>query len=123
MKSMDDFELEDNYAEKLYDEYDEEEDEELSLEREDNIIKVLDPDLIEYFNEAQVIKKKTFNSKTKKSKKDREIYPAGTPVKFQNQQCTVLYGPYDLDGKDMYELETTDGNVISGEYSKIQKLS
>jgi hypothetical protein len=97
-----------------------EEEEMLELEREGELVKKLDNDLLEYFSDAKVIKK---NPKLTKKKKEKIVYEVGQKVKAKNVIGSILYGPYELaNGKQMYEVETNDGNVISVEEKHLEKV-
>ena len=122
-KQFDDFEKEDLEYDTKYEDTDFSLDDDDFEECEGDISKVLDPELLEYFNDAKVIgSKKTNFSKQKKKKKDKVVYESDQKVKFKGKKCTILYGPYDKDNKQFYELETENGNVISAEYSQIEEL-
>lgn len=105
----------------IIDDFEEEEEEVLELQREGQLVKNLDSDLLEYFSDAKVIKK---NPKSTKKKKEKIIYEIGQKVKAKNIEGTILYGPYELpNGKQMYEIETIDGNVISVEERYLEKIN
>lgn len=99
----------------------EEEFDELTLEKENNLYKQLDPDLIEYFNDARIIKRKT-NFKSKKNKKDKIVYNVGEKVSINNEICTILYGPYEKDNKVYYEIENSKENVLAVEEKNIKNI-
>lgn len=88
-------------------------------EEEKDISKVLDDDLLEYFNDAKIYVSKN-GSKSKRKKKEKIIFESGQTVFYKNEKCSVIYGPYERDGKQMYELETESDNIISAEYSSIK---
>jgi uncharacterized protein YaiL (DUF2058 family) len=100
--------------------YKEDDDEVLDAERERKLINVLDSDILKYFNEAQVIKKKPFNG-CKKVKKEKPEYAVGQKIKVNNLEGTILFGPYEQNDKIMYEVETEKG-VISIDYRSIKKI-
>ena len=108
-----------NPNESTFFDYDEDDDEECN----GDITKVLDSELIEYFNDARVIPSKKNNLfKTKKKKRDKIIFEMDQKVKVNGTKCIVLYGPFEKDNKQYYELETEAGNVIRAEYNQIEEL-
>lgn len=90
-----------------------------SEEEEERLITKLDDELIEMFSDARIITKKSF--KTKK-KKDKIIYITGDAVKANGRKGNILYGPYEVDGKQMYEVEIDGNGVISAEEKNIEKI-
>jgi len=118
---------EDNICEKPYIEsLDEDEDEDDMLEHDEDIFKILDPDILKYLNDDRSFSKKSFikpSSLIKKKKKDKIIYEIGEKIKIKNEKCCIIYGPYEIEGKQMYEIETNAGNIISIEDKFIEKFS
>jgi hypothetical protein len=112
-----------NYNDTLEEIYEDEDDE--VLERDDDIFKVLDPEILEYLNDEKStpIKKTIKTSSLKKKKKDKIVYEVDEKVRVKGEKCSIIYGPYEVDGKQMYEIETSQGNVISVEDKFIEKLS
>jgi hypothetical protein len=79
----------------------------------------LDPELMEMFSEARIITKKS--SKSKK-KKEKVIYNCGERVSVKGKKGTIIYGPYEVDNKQMYEIDIDDNGVISAEEKHITKI-
>jgi len=94
-------------------------DEDIDDIKEQKMLETLDSDLLKYFSEARVVKKKTVN---KKSKKEKIIFVVGDKVKINNISGTILYGPYEKDNKFFYELETKDGVISIEDKGNIQKI-
>ena len=91
---------------------------EISLEKENEIIKILDDDLIKYFGEAKIINKRKLNNNFKKNK--RKDFIVGQKIKINNMSGKILFGPYEIGNKLMYEIELENGNIISEDMSKIE---
>ena len=101
-----------------YTKIEEEDEEEISLEKENEIIKKLDDDLIKYFGEAKIINKRKLNNNFKKNK--RKDFIVGQKIKINNMSGKILFGPYEIGNKLMYEIELENGNIISEDMSKIE---
>lgn len=89
-----------------------------SEESEQRLIRKLDDELLEYFSEARIISKKPSG---KHKKKEKIIYLAGQEVTVQGRKGTIIYGPYDQDGKQMYEIELENNGVICTEDKHIKR--
>lgn len=94
-------------------------DDEIDNIKEQKMLETLDSDLLKYFNEAHVVKKKTI---TKKSKKEKIVYIIGDKIKVNNIIGTIIYGPYEKDNKIFYEIETADGIISIEDKGNIQKV-
>ena len=94
-------------------------DDEESPESEQRLINKLDDELIEYFSDARIIIKKTL--KKNKKKKEKVIYTIGQTVNIGTKKGIIIYGPYEVDGKSMYEIEIDDNGVISVEEKYINR--
>ena len=101
-----------------YTKIEEEDEEEISLEKENEIIKKLDDDLIKYFGEAKIINKRKLNNNFKKNK--RKDFIVGQKIKINNMSGKILFGPYEIGNKLMYEIELENGNIISEDMNKIE---
>ena len=55
------------------------------------------------------------SSEMKKKKRSRldVIYERGDSVIYKNKKCKILYGPYEKNYKDVYELLTEDKTLVS----------
>jgi hypothetical protein len=96
-------------------------DEEIDNIKEQKMLETLDSDLLKYFSEARVVKKK--NNFNKKTKKEKNIFTAGEKVKFNNKNGCIIYGPYEKDDKIFYEIETTHGIIsVEDKGNNIQKI-
>ena len=108
--------LEDDYQDKEYESKDFEDDEE--SEDADRLFNKLDDELLEMFSEARIITKR---SSKQKKKKEKIVYLMGDNVKVNNRKGIILYGPYEIDNKQMYEIEIENEGVISAEEKHITK--
>lgn len=96
-------------------------DEEIDDIKEQKMLETLDSDLLKYFSEARVVKKK--NSFNKKIKKEKNVFMAGEKVKFNNKNGCIIYGPYEKNDKIFYEIETTNGIIsIEDKGNNIQRI-
>lgn len=99
----------------------EEDDDEIDDIKEQKMLETLDSDLLKYFNEARITKKKQIGNK--KTKKEKNIFSVGEKVKFNNIVGTILFGPYEKNDKLFYEIETEYGIVsIEDKGNNIQKM-
>lgn len=80
----------------------------------------MDDDLAEYFSDARMLPKKTAST-TMKKKKNKIIFKTGDKVECKEGTGSILYGPYDVDAKKMYEIELDNGNIISIDEKHISK--
>ena len=98
---------------------DEDEEEEISLEKEEAIIKTLDSDLVKYFGDAKIINRKKLNNNNfKKSRK--QDFTIGQKVKINNNFGKIIFGPYEVGNKFMCEIELENGNIISEDINNIK---
>jgi hypothetical protein len=96
-------------------------DEEIDNIKEQKMLETLDSDLLKYFSEARIVKKK--NNLSKKTKKEKNIFVAGEKVKFNNKTGCIIYGPYEKDDKTFYEIETSNGIIsVEDKGNNIQKV-
>ncbi|MFW6015122.1 MAG: hypothetical protein ACOCRK_01640 [bacterium] len=104
--------LSSNYEEEIESYFDtlDENDEDLELTRESKLLDKLDPELVEYFSEARLIKKRSLGKKIKNKSK---LYKTDDKIKYNNTTATIIYGPYKVGNKKMYEIETKSGDVMS----------
>ena len=116
----DNYDLEDHQLHDFNCEEDEDENEDkISLEKEEKIIKNLDDDLIKYFGDAKIISpKRKLNNNLKKNKK--KDFTIGQKVKINNMHGKILFGPYEKNNKFMCEIELENGNIISEDINKIE---
>lgn len=79
----------------------------------------VDKDIMGYFVDARVTSKRS--TTFKKKKKEKITYQVGQAIFLTNKKCnaTIVYGPYELDKKQMYEVEL-DNTVISVEERHIK---
>jgi len=90
---------------------DDNEEDKISLEKEEKIIKILDDDLLKYFGDAKIITKRKSNNNFKKNKK--KDFTIGQKIKINDLHGKILFGPYEINGKLMCEIELENGNIIS----------
>ena len=87
-------------------ETDDEEDEDISQDLS------IDKDLAGYFSDARVSTKS--KSSTNKKKVKKITYKTGTKVLInKKEEGTIIYGPYESNKKQMYEVELANGDLIS----------
>lgn len=96
-------------------------DDEIDDIKEQKMLQTFDSDLLKYFNDARIMKKKCLINK--KVKKEKNIFITGDKVKFNNICGTIIYGPYEKNDKIFYEIESNNG-IASIEYkgNNIQKI-
>lgn len=106
---------EENYYNENNDYYDND-----NKELDKNLSKDVDEDLAEYFSDAHI-----FSSKKQSNKKrnKRIIYKVDDKImvlinKVQNKG-QILFGPYDVNKKQYYQIELTDGNIIEADEKHI----
>lgn len=112
-----------NYNDKYYynDEYNENNKyASYNKETENDLSKDVDDDLAEYFSDAHI-----FSSKKQSNKKrnKRIIYKVDDKImvlinKIQNKG-QILFGPYDINKKQYYQIELADGNIIEADEKHI----
>ena len=92
--------------------FDDEDDEDEASD-EAQLMKSMDGDLAGYFSDARMFTpKKMTNSMKKKPKKI--IYKNGDQVIVTNKgNGSIIYGPYEVNKKQMYEVELANGDLIS----------
>ena len=56
---------------------------------------------------------KSSEMKKKKRAKADVVYERGDSVIYKNKKCKILYGPYEKNYKDVYELLTEDNTIVS----------
>ena len=110
-----------NYDNEYLNDYNEDIDSDDNEENDSINIATVDKDVMEYFLDGRVASKKS--TTFKKKKKDKITYKNGQAVFITNKKCnaTIIYGPYELDKKQMYEIEI-DNTVISIEEKYIKVL-
>lgn len=76
----------------------------------------IDDDLADYFSDARVGVKPKNNKKKKNVKQKRVIFSSGDIVNIkrlgQEFKASIIYGPYEVDKKQMYEVEINGGEII-----------
>ena len=75
----------------------------------------IDDDLADYFSDARVgVKSKNKKKKTMKPKKI--VFSSGDIVNIKRAgkeiKASIIYGPYEVDKKQMYEVEIDGGEII-----------
>lgn len=70
-----------------------------------------DGELLGYFNDARI--STSSSTKFKKKKKEKIVFESGQQAIYKNKEITILYGPYENDSKQMYEVQLSDGSVTS----------
>ena len=75
------------------------------------LMKSMDGDLAGYFSDARVFAPK--KSAAQKKAKKPQPYKNGEKVIVNGKEGTVVYGPYEVNKKKMYEIELVDGDLIS----------
>lgn len=58
----------------------------------------------------------------KKKKKNEIIFNVGDKVIYRKKQATVLFGPYEKNYKQVYELQMEDGSVTPAISVSIKKI-
>ena len=91
----------------------EEEDDELN---DNKLANDMDDDLAEYFSDARMMPKKT-----SKKKKAKVVYKTGDEVTTKQGKGHIIYGPYEVNKKQMYEIELDSGDLISLDDKHISK--
>ena len=95
-------------------------------EDDSSLMHTIDNDLAGYFSDARlgIPKKKMVDTMKKKPK--RIIYKAGDQViatiNRQTVKGTVLFGPYESNKKQMYQLELENGEIAEAEEKKLQNI-
>lgn len=111
-----------SYKDKYYynDDYNENDKYSYNKEFENDLSKDVDEDLAEYFSDAHI-----FSSKKQSNKKrnKRIIYKVDDKIivlvnKIQNKG-QILFGPYDINKKQYYQIELADGNIIEADEKHI----
>ena len=106
---------EDEYYEKLYKENKYKDD----MIDDDNVENI-DDDLVEYFSDARVYSNKK-NPNKKRNK--RIIYKIDDNILVLNNKVKnkgiILFGPYDVNKKNMYQIELANGDIIEADEKHI----
>ena len=84
------------------------------------LVSNMDNDLAGYFSDARVFAKKTTSTK-KKQKQKTSSYKIGDKVTVKGVKGSIIFGPYEVDKKKMYEIELDNGELISIDDKKINK--
>ena len=116
------YDYEDNNLDEQQDSFncakdDEDDEDEISLEKEEEIIKNLDDDLVKYFGDAKIITKKKLNNNFKKNKKSD--FTIGQKVNINGIYGKIIFGPYEINNKLMCEIELENGNIVSEDVSRL----
>lgn len=77
-----------------------------------------DEDIVNCFDDAHVSTKTTIG---KRKRKEKVVYNVGDAVIYRKKSATVLYGPYERGVRQMYELQLSDGSVVSATATAIKK--
>lgn len=107
---------------KFVQDIDDDEDEDILIERTQTIIKQLDPEILQYFDEANILNRKSSISKSKKKKKDKYSFQVDQKILYNGKICSIIYGPYDKETKVMYELETASGEIVTAGLNDIKEI-
>jgi len=103
-----------------YDEYQEEESSEIK-EKTDKI----DDDLVDYFSDARVGRPKTNKKKKSSKQKKKVLFSSGDIVLIKQAgnelKASIIYGPYEVDKKRLYEAEIDSGEIIEIDERFIQE--
>ena len=101
-----------------------EDDEAESDESNANLMNSMDNDLAGYFSDARLFAPKKKLVDTIKKKPKRVIHKAGVrvtaTVNKQSVTGVVLFGPYESNKKQMYQLELDSGEIIEAEEKKLR---
>lgn len=93
-------------------------------ESDEKLMKSMDNDLAGYFSDARLFAPKKKLVDTMKKKPKRIIHKAGTKVIASiNRQVvngTVLFGPYESNKKQMYQIELESGDLAEIDEKKIK---
>lgn len=92
--------------------FDDEEDEDEASD-EARLMKSIDGDLAGYFSDARMFAPKKMTNNMKKKPK-KIVYKNGDQVIVANKgNGSIIYGPYEVNKKQMYEVELANGDLIS----------
>lgn len=90
---------------------------------DNDLLQSVDDDLAGYFSDARLFAPKKKMVDTMKKKPKRIIHKAGAKVNATvNKQAVtgiILFGPYESNKKQMYQLELDSGEIIEAEEKKI----
>ena len=89
-------------------------------EEEKQATKNIDSDLFPYIDDARISTKAT-TFKTKK-KKQEKIFKIGDAVFYRNKEAVVVFGPYEKNYKQLYEIQTHDGKIVSATAAALRKI-
>lgn len=110
----------DNYNDDRYDDYN---DENYIDENIQNTDLSIDEDLAGYFNDARLFSMKAEDENVKKKPKkiiykiDDKVIISMNKTKVKGQ---ILFGPYDVNKKQMYQIELEDGQLIESDDKHLQ---
>lgn len=97
---------------------DEEDEEEITRDGQMNID---DDTIMDSLNDAHISTRKTRATTIKKKKKNEMEFAMGDNVIYRKKQATVIYGPYEKNYKQVYELQVQDGTIVSAISTSIKK--
>ena len=115
-----------------YDEYDYEEapvkvyylDNEDEEENEDTNVSIDDDDLMSSLSDARIAKKpaqRNYATNIMKKPKLKVQFAAGEQVMYRKKKGMVLFGPYEKNYKQIYELQMEDGTIVSAIANSVKK--
>ena len=98
-------------------EYDDEE------EKHNNSFNFNDDDILNNLDNNQMPSKQIKAKATtmKKKKKPIKLFNIGDIVIYRKKQATVVFGPFEKNYKQVYELQMEDGSVVSAISDSIRK--
>lgn len=98
----------------------EEEDDEDETTSQESV--ALDDDaIIDSLNDAHISTRKTRATTIKKKKKNEQEFGSGESVIYRKKHATVIFGPYEKNYKQVYELQMEDGTIVSAISTSIKK--
>jgi hypothetical protein len=109
----------------IYSSLNEEDDEDEDISdniNEDKLKNTIDDEkLLECFSDARMSTKGHGSTTMKKKKKDKIIYNIGDKVVYRKKKASVLFGPYEKNYKQIYEIQMEDGTVTSAISTSLKK--
>ncbi len=79
-----------------------------------------DDDILQCFDDARISTKATIMKP--KKKKQEKIFNSGEIVTYRGKNATIVYGPYEKNYKQLYEIQTHDGKIVSATASALHMI-
>lgn len=93
-------------------------------EKHNNSFNLNDDDILNNLDNNQMPSSKQIKAKAttmKKKKKPIKLFNIGDIVIYRKKQATVVFGPFEKNYKQVYELQMEDGSVVSAISDSIRK--